>query len=47
MILTDRFVERTLAPSDTLRYLVEAGLVVAVIGAGWLLCRKKCAAPKP
>ncbi len=41
MILTDRFVVRTLAPSDTVRYIVEGVLVVAIIVTGWLLCRKK------
>jgi YjbE family integral membrane protein len=40
MILTDHFVVRTLAPSDTVRYVVEGVLVVAIIVAGRLLCRK-------
>lgn len=45
MILTDHFVVRTLDPSDTVRYIVEGVLVVAIIVAGRLLCRR--AAPRP
>ncbi|HLK66849.1 MAG TPA: TerC family protein [Bryobacteraceae bacterium] len=41
MILTDRYVERTLHPSDLLRYAVEGALVVIIIVAGWLLCRRR------
>lgn len=46
MILTDRFVARTLAPTDTVRYVVEALLVVAIIVTGWLLCRRKRCTPQ-
>jgi len=41
MILTDRFVDRHLHPSDMARYIVEGVLVVAVMAAGKLLCRKR------
>jgi YjbE family integral membrane protein len=41
MILTDRYVVRTLDPSDTLRYVVEGVLVVAIVVTGWALCRRK------
>jgi YjbE family integral membrane protein len=41
MILTDRFVKRTLEPSDTVKYVVEGVLVVAIVVTGWLLCRKR------
>jgi YjbE family integral membrane protein len=40
MILTDPIVERLWHPSDVLRYTVEAVLVVAVIVAGRILCRR-------
>jgi YjbE family integral membrane protein len=45
MILTDHFVVRTLAPSDTLKYIVEGVLVVAIVVTGWLLCRRKSCRP--
>jgi len=41
MILTDPFMVRTVHPSDTLRYAVEAALVVALVVAGRLLCRAR------
>jgi YjbE family integral membrane protein len=41
MILTDRFTDRLLHPSDMTRYIVEGVLVVAVMGAGKLLSRKR------
>jgi YjbE family integral membrane protein len=41
MILTDPFVVRTWHPSELVRYSVEGVLVVAVIGVGRMLCRKK------
>jgi YjbE family integral membrane protein len=41
MILTDHFVVRTLNPSDTVRYIVEAVLVVALVITGRLLCRSR------
>ena len=40
MILTDRFTQRLLHPSDMARYIVEGLLVVAVMAAGKLLSRK-------
>ena len=40
MILTDRFTDRLLHPSDMTRYIVEGVLVVAVMGAGKLLSHK-------
>jgi hypothetical protein len=40
MILTDPFIVGILHPTDTLRYVVEAGLVVAVVVAGRLLGRR-------
>jgi predicted tellurium resistance membrane protein TerC len=40
MILTDPFIVGILHPTDTLRYVVEAGLVVAVVVAGKLLSKK-------
>jgi YjbE family integral membrane protein len=46
MILTDRFVVRTLDPSDTVKYAVEGVLVVAIVVAGWLLCRKRDSKPR-
>jgi YjbE family integral membrane protein len=47
MILTDRFMVRLLHPSDMARYIVEGVLVIAVMGTGKLLCRKRntCRAP--
>ena len=41
MILTDRFTDRLLHPSDMTRYIVEGVLVVAVMAAGKLLSRKR------
>ena len=41
MILTDRFTDRLLHPSDMARYIVEGVLVVAVMAAGKLLSRKR------
>lgn len=41
MILTDPFTKRLLHPSDMTRYIVEGVLVVAVMGGGKLLCRKR------
>jgi YjbE family integral membrane protein len=41
MMLTDPFIERTLNPSDTLRYAVQAALALALFIAGWLMGRKK------
>jgi YjbE family integral membrane protein len=41
MMLTDRFVMRTLGPSDAVRHGVEAVLVVALVVTGWALCRKR------
>ncbi|MBZ5625208.1 MAG: TerC family protein, partial [Acidobacteriia bacterium] len=43
MILTDHFVARTLAPSDTVRYIVEGVLAVAVVAGGRLLCLTRAA----
>jgi len=40
MILTDRFVQGILHPTDTLRYVVEGVLIVAVVVAGRLLSRR-------
>jgi YjbE family integral membrane protein len=40
MILTDPFVVGILPPTDTLRYIVEGVLVVAVVVAGKLLSRR-------
>jgi len=40
MILTDGFVIRTLAPSNGLRYAVEAGLAIAFVVLGWRMCRR-------
>ncbi len=40
MILTDPFLVRALAPSETLRYAVESALVVGIIITGWLICRR-------
>ncbi|MGA3019224.1 MAG: TerC family protein [Bryobacteraceae bacterium] len=41
MILTDRFTDHLLHPSDLARYIVEGVLVVAVMAAGKLLSRKR------
>ena len=41
MIMTDSFTKRALAPSDALRYVVDGGLAAAIVGAGWLLSRRK------
>jgi predicted tellurium resistance membrane protein TerC len=41
MILTDPFIVRTLDPTDTAKYIVEGVLVVAIVVAGWLICRKR------
>ena len=41
MILTDRFTERLLQPSEMARYIIEGVLVVAVMAAGKLLSRKR------
>jgi YjbE family integral membrane protein len=41
MMLTDPFIERTLHPSDPLRYAVQATLALALFIAGWLMGRKK------
>jgi YjbE family integral membrane protein len=41
MILTDRFTDRLLHPSDMARYIVEGVLVLAVMAAGKLLSRKR------
>ncbi len=43
MILTDPFVVRTWHPGTVFRYSVEAGLVIAVIVAGRIIC-SRCAA---
>jgi len=44
MMMEDRFTERMLHPTDTMRYLVEGALIVLVTGGGALLCRRrKCA----
>uniref|UniRef100_Q01N97 Integral membrane protein TerC n=1 Tax=Solibacter usitatus (strain Ellin6076) TaxID=234267 RepID=Q01N97_SOLUE len=40
MILTDPFVVETWHPTPLFRYLVDAALVVAVIAAGRIICRK-------
>jgi predicted tellurium resistance membrane protein TerC len=40
MILTDPFVVGILHPTDTLRYVVESVLIVAVLVAGGLLAKK-------
>jgi len=40
MILTDPIVERLWHPGDMVRYAVQAALVVAVIVAGRILCRR-------
>jgi YjbE family integral membrane protein len=45
MVLTDRFVDRLLHPSNTARYIVEAALFVALfIGGKWWCDRRKCRA---
>jgi YjbE family integral membrane protein len=41
MILTDPFTVKTWHPTTLVRYCVEAGLVIAVIVVGKLICRKK------
>jgi YjbE family integral membrane protein len=41
MILTDPFVTGILHPADTLRYVVEGVLIVAVVAAGRLLSKKR------
>jgi len=41
MVLTDPFVERTLAPSTPVNYIVQAVLAVGLVVTGFLLCRKK------
>jgi YjbE family integral membrane protein len=41
MILTDPFVVGILHPTNTLRYIVEGVLIVAVVVAGKLLCKKR------
>jgi len=44
MIMTDAFTVQTLAPSDAVRYTVEAVCLVVVVGIGlWL---KRCRVPK-
>ena len=43
MILTDPFVVRTWHPGNVFRWAVEAGLVIAVIVAGRIIC-SRCAA---
>jgi len=40
MILTDPFVVRTWNPGAVFRYAVEAGLVIAVIVTGRIICRR-------
>jgi len=45
-ILTDRFVVRTLDPSDTVKYIVEGVLVVAIVVTGWVICRKRGSEPR-
>jgi predicted tellurium resistance membrane protein TerC len=35
MIMTDPVVRRTLAPGDTVRWIIEGGLTAAVIVFGW------------
>ena len=40
MILTDPFVVRTWNPGPVFRYSVEAGLVIAVIAVGRIICRR-------
>jgi predicted tellurium resistance membrane protein TerC len=41
MILTDPFIVGILHPTDTLRYVVEGVLIVAVLAAGKLLGKKR------
>ena len=41
MILTDRFVARLLHPSDTVRYIVEAVLFVALFAGGKWWCDRR------
>jgi YjbE family integral membrane protein len=41
MMVTDRFVARTLSPSSTAHFLAEAVPAVALIAGGFLLCRRK------
>jgi YjbE family integral membrane protein len=41
MILTDRFVARTLAPSATVQIVVDAALAVGLVTGGFLWCRKR------
>jgi predicted tellurium resistance membrane protein TerC len=40
MIMTDEFVVQRFAPSDILRYAVEAAGTLGVLGAGWWMKRK-------
>jgi YjbE family integral membrane protein len=41
MIMTDAFTVQTFAPSDTLRYAVEAAGTVGVLLAGWWMKRRR------
>jgi predicted tellurium resistance membrane protein TerC len=43
MILTDRFVDRLLHPSGTVKYIVEGVLALALIVGGKIYCdRRRC-----
>jgi len=44
MILTDRFVVRTLHPADALRYVIEAALAIGIVIAGRLMCASRAPA---
>jgi len=41
MIMTDGFIARTLAPSDAVRYGVEAAVAAVFVLVGWRMCRVK------
>jgi YjbE family integral membrane protein len=41
MIMTDGFIKRTLAPSDAVRYGVEAALAIFFALLGWRMCSRK------
>jgi len=40
MIMTDGFIARTLAPTDTVRYIVEGALALFFVVLGWRMCRR-------
>jgi len=46
MILTDRFVARTLAPSATVQTVVDAVLAVGLVAGGFLWCRGRQCKPQ-